>query len=153
LPFELIAGLLGAIEYYAWVGDAVAGKRGSRLGTRINRGKRAMLQHEETLTRELIHGLRELPGARIYGTTADSQLCHRVSTVSYTMQQMAPRQIAVELAKREIYVRSGNLYAVDMIDKFGLAESGGVVRVGPVHYNTVKEVQRFLRTMREIVRG
>jgi selenocysteine lyase/cysteine desulfurase len=153
LPFELIAGLLGALEYYAWVGDAVAGKRGSRLGARINRGKRAMLQHEETLTLELFHGLREVPGARIYGTTADSQLRHRVSTVSFTVQQMAPRQIAAELAKREIFVRSGDLYAVDMIDKFGLAASGGVVRVGPVHYNTVKEVQRFLGAMREIVRG
>jgi len=40
--------------------------------------------------------------------------------------------------------------AVDMIEKFGLGDSGGVVRVGPVHYNTVAEVQRFLCILRDL---
>jgi selenocysteine lyase/cysteine desulfurase len=112
-----------------------------------------MQRYEQTLALELIRGLRELPGARIYGITADSQMRHRVSTVSFTLQQKAPRQIAAELAKREIYVWSGDFYALDLVQKLGLADSGGLVRVGPVHYNTVKEVQRFLSTMREIARG
>lgn len=151
LPFELIAGLLGAIEYYAWVGDATAGTRGARLGARINRGKRAMQQHEQLLCRELIRGIRELPGARIYGITQESQLRDRVSTVSFTLKGMRPQQIESELAKREIYVWAGGFYAIDMIDKFGLADSGGVVRVGPVHYNTVAEIRRFCGAMHEII--
>ena len=153
LPFELLAGLLGALEYYAWVGDAVATKGRSRFGARINRGKRAMQEYEQILALELIRGLQEIPGARIYGIAADSQMHHRVSTVSFTLRQKAPRQIAAELAKREIYVWSGDCYALDTVQKFGLADSGGVVRVGPVHYNTVKEVRRFLSAMREIARG
>lgn len=153
LPFELIAALLGALEYFAWVGDAASAKSGSRFGARINRGKRAMQEYEQTLALELIRGLQELPGVRIHGISADSQMHHRISTVSFTLQQMAPRRIAAELAKREIYVWSGDCYAMDMVRKFGLAESGGVVRAGPVHYNTMKEVRRFLSAMREIARG
>jgi cysteine desulfurase family protein (TIGR01976 family) len=168
LPFELIAGVLGALEYYAWVGDSVAprGKakpkttaktratgKPSNLGARIRRGKLAMQAHEKTLSRELIRGLRALPGARIYGITAESELDERVSTVSFTLAKRVPRQIATELAKREIYVWSGGNYAVDMLDKFGLTGSGGMIRVGPVHYNTVAEVERFLAAMRAIVRG
>lgn len=152
LPFELIAGLLGSLEYFAWVGDTVAAKRGTRLGARINRGKRAMQEHEQTLSRELIRGIQELPGARIYGITTESQLRDRVSTVSFTLQGIASRHIATELARHEIYVWSGGFYAIDMIDKFGLADSGGVVRVGPVHYNTVSEVERFLDAMHVMVR-
>lgn len=151
LPFELIAGLRGALDYYAWVGDVVAGKRVTRLGTRMNRGKRAIEQHERTLGHELIRGISELPGARIYGITQESLLRHRVSNVSFTLNGMSSQLIESELAKREIYVWSGGFYAIDMIDKFGLAGSGGVVRVGPVHYNTVSEIGRFLGAMHQII--
>lgn len=150
-PFELIAGLLGALEYFAWVGDMVTGKEGGRLGARINRGKRAMQQHEHLLGRQLICGIRDLPGARIYGITQESQLRHRISTVSFTLDGMSSQQIESELGKREIYVWSGGFYAIDMIDKFGLADSGGVVRAGPVHYNTESEIERFLKAMQEII--
>ncbi len=32
-----------------------------------------------------------------------------------------------------------------------MAESGGMVRVGPVHYNTVEEIERFGEALGEIV--
>lgn len=150
-PFELFAAVIGALEYYAWVGDLVA-PGGKGLRARINRGKVAMQQHESVLALELIRGIQALPGARIYGISNEAELDQRVSTVSFTLRGVASQKIGAALAKREIYVWTGGFYAVDMIDKFGLADSGGVVRVGPVHYNTVAEVQRFLRSMREIAR-
>jgi cysteine desulfurase family protein (TIGR01976 family) len=148
-PFELFAALIGALEYYAWVGDLV-GPRGKGLRSRINRGKAAMQQHESVLALELIRGIKELRGARIYGISNEAELDQRVSTVSFTLRGISSQKIGAALARREIYVWTGGFYAVDMIDKFGLADWGGVVRVGPVHYNTVAEAQRFLRSMREI---
>ena len=42
-----------------------------------------------------------------------------------------------------IYVWEGNYYALEVTTRLGLEDSGGMVRVGPVHYNTVEEIRRF----------
>jgi selenocysteine lyase/cysteine desulfurase len=33
----------------------------------------------------------------------------------------------------------------------GLEESGGMVRVGPVHYNTLEEIKKFGEVLRNII--
>ncbi|NIP96772.1 MAG: cysteine desulfurase-like protein, partial [Akkermansiaceae bacterium] len=47
---------------------------------------------------------------------------------------------ARELARRNIFVWSGHNYAVEVVASLGLQDAGGVVRVGPVHYNSTAEV-------------
>jgi selenocysteine lyase/cysteine desulfurase len=37
----------------------------------------------------------------------------------------------------------GNYYALAVTERLGLEDSGGMVRVGPVHYNTLEEIKRF----------
>jgi selenocysteine lyase/cysteine desulfurase len=37
----------------------------------------------------------------------------------------------------------GNYYALEVTTRLGLEGNGGMVRVGPVHYNTVEEIRRF----------
>jgi len=48
------------------------------------------------------------------------------------------------LAGRGIFVWSGNFYAADLIERLGLADSGGVLRLGFTHYHTIDEVDRTL---------
>ncbi len=48
-----------------------------------------------------------------------------------------------------IYVWDGNYYAVGVTTRLGLEDSGGMVRVGPVHYNTVEEIRRFGEALRD----
>jgi selenocysteine lyase/cysteine desulfurase len=40
-------------------------------------------------------------------------------------------------------VWDGNYYALEITERLGLEQSGGMLRIGPVHYNTVKEVERL----------
>jgi selenocysteine lyase/cysteine desulfurase len=40
------------------------------------------------------------------------------------------------------YVWDGNYYALEVTTRLGQVGSGGMVRVGPVHYNTVEEIKR-----------
>ena len=47
--------------------------------------------------------------------------------------------MAEELGKRDIFVWDGNYYALSVTKSLGVEESGGMVRVGPVHYNMVGE--------------
>jgi len=61
--------------------------------------------------------------------------------------------VAEELDEANIYVWYGNYYALEVTSRLGLEDSGGMVRVGPVHYNTVEEIKRFGEVMRAISEG
>jgi selenocysteine lyase/cysteine desulfurase len=67
----------------------------------------------------------------------------RVPTCAFTLAGKTPRQVAEELDEDNIYVWDGNYYAFSVTERLGLEDSGGMVRVGPVHYNTVEEIKRF----------
>jgi len=50
-------------------------------------------------------------------------------------------------------VWDGNYYALVVTTRLGLEESGGMVRVGPVHYNMVEEIRRFGEVLEKIKRA
>lgn len=151
-PFELLAGLLGALHYYAWIGGdkTVFGPFDVPLRTSINAGKLLMLRQEERLAQRLIEGLRALPGIRVHGLVGDNEMSERVSTVSISVAGRDPDQLAEALAERNIFVWSGHNYALDVISHLGLGDAG-VLRIGPVHYNTDGEVDEILSAMKELV--
>jgi selenocysteine lyase/cysteine desulfurase len=62
----------------------------------------------------------------------------------------SPRHVAEQLDEANIYVWDGNYYALEVTRRLGLEESGGMVRVGPVHYNTVEEIKKFGEVLRKI---
>ena len=157
---EGIAGVLGALEYLEWVGeifgdqyaDLFAGKYQGR-GLKLKQATRAIQAYEYGLSRTLLDILEETPGVTIYGLTDRQRLDERVPTVSFTLKGWHPRQVAEELDKAGIYVWDGNYYALAVTERLGLEESGGMVRVGPVHYNTIEEIERLGGVLREIARG
>jgi len=51
--------------------------------------------------------------------------------------------LAEELDEANIYLWDGNYYALEVTRRLGVEEYGGMVRVGPVHYNTVEEIEKF----------
>jgi len=56
-----------------------------------------------------------------------------------------------ELNEANIFVWDGNYYALEVTKRLGLEGSGGMVRVGPVHYNTVEEIKKFGEALGRIV--
>jgi len=152
--FEGIAGVLGAIEYFEWLGENF-GPQVPPDGDnhRILRLKQAMIavqQYEALLCRALLDVLEETPGATIYGLTDPHRLDERVPTFAFNLKGFAPGQVAEELGQRDIFVWDGNYYALSVTESLGIEESGGMVRVGPVHYNTVEEIERFGEVLGEI---
>ena len=147
--FESAAGLLGTFDYLETLGRAAlaAGEHGdSEVGRRhlLGAAFAAMRHCEAALGARLIEGLGRIPGVRIWGVTDPAQMHRRVPTVSFTMDGLAPRAIAERLAAAEIYVWSGNNYALSLTERLGLEDNGGMVRVGPVHYNTAAEIDLLL---------
>jgi selenocysteine lyase/cysteine desulfurase len=51
--------------------------------------------------------------------------------------------VAERLGNEGIYVWDGNYYALAVTERLGVEDTGGMVRVGAVHYNTVEEIHRF----------
>jgi selenocysteine lyase/cysteine desulfurase len=158
--FEGMCGVLGALEYIEWVGQTFGSEhaerysseyKGRRLSFKLGMG--AIRSYEYELGRALLDILDETPGTTIYGIKDTKRLEERVPTCAFTLQGKSPRQVAEELDEADIYVWDGNYYALEVTTRLGLEDSGGMVRVGPVHYNTLEEIRRFGEVLGRIAAG
>ena len=110
-----------------------------------------LFAYEKELAARLIDGLQTFSGVTIRGVSDSAALDRRVPTVSFTATGKAPRDIAKALAERNIFAWSGHNFAVEVVRALGLEESGGVVRIGPVHYNSAEEIDTLLEALAEIL--
>ncbi len=147
---EGIAGVLGALEYLEGLGGAEGSTAGAPRREAFARAMDAIGAHERELCRRLIAGLRRVRGLRIWGITDPERAAERVPTVSFTLDGWAPRRLAEHLAAERVYVWAGNFYALAVMERLGLEEKGGMLRVGLAHYNTADEVDRFLELMQAL---
>lgn len=154
---EGIAGMLGAIEYLEWVGETFGQNYTEKYAEcyssrrlKLKQAMTAIQAYEYEISRALLDVLEETPGVTIYGLTDRKRLEERVPTVSFTLKDRHPRQVAEELDKQDVYVWDGNYYALAVTERLGLEDNGGMVRVGPVHYNIVEEIRRFGEAMGRI---
>jgi cysteine desulfurase family protein (TIGR01976 family) len=151
--FETIAGVGAALDYLASIGRdygaeyqaAFAEFSGNRL--HLKTGMAAAAAYERELVTHLIEVLQSFPGVRIAGITDPAQFDQRVPTVVFVREGYLPDAIAEHLAQHEIYVWSGNYYAVEIMERLGHTEHG-MVRVGLAHYNTHAEIDRFAEALR-----
>ena len=86
----------------------------------------------------------------IHGITDRARVAERVPTVSLSIDGVDPRAAAEALGRRGIYVWDGDFYATGLIERLGKAETGGVLRLGLVHYNTADEVDRTIEELHRI---
>ena len=155
---EAQAGLLGTFRYLEWLGVEQGGAMGEP-GTR--EGRRARLQaamsairgYERSLTPRLIDGLGAVPGLHLRGITDPARVDERCPTVAFTLDGHHPHAVSRALGDRGICTWDGVYYAYELIRALGLAESGGMVRVGLAHYNTADEIDALVEAVSEIAAG
>ena len=114
---------------------------------RSRAGLQAITRYERELVVHLLDRLAEIPGITVYGITDRDQLDHRTSIVSLTMEWSTPTRAATHLGAEGIQVWDGDFYAVNPVAALGLAERGGLLRVGLMSYNTDDEVARLLASL------
>jgi len=150
---ECIAGTLGVVEYLASIGANMAEPRHftstspSERRQQLVAGMNAIVEYEHGLCRQLIEGLQRIRGLTIHGITDLDRLADRVPTVSFTLEGHHPAAIAKALAQHNIFVWDGDYYAVEVIGRLGLADQGGMLRVGIGHYNTADEIDQLLEVV------
>jgi cysteine desulfurase family protein (TIGR01976 family) len=148
---ELIAGIAAAVDYLAELGrrhDPAAKDRRAALLAAY----RVTHEHEMALLAELMEGLLAIPGLRIFGINAFKRFNERCSTVSVRLDGHTPAEVATFLSERGIFTWDGNFYALNLTERLGVQASGGLLRIGLVHYNTAEEVGRLLAALREFSR-
>jgi cysteine desulfurase family protein (TIGR01976 family) len=148
---EGIAGVGAAIDYIARIGvDYGMAAPEAHRRDKIRAAWSAIHAYEETLIERLIGGLQVINGVRIYGITDRMDWNRRMATVSIRKEGTTPEQLAQALADRNIFVWNGNFYALALSERLGVEPSGGLLRIGLVHYNTAEEVERLLDVVERV---
>ncbi len=172
--YEALAGLVGAINYLAKLGCHVYPSVSNEALTALLEGNTeeifrcppvpqphsypnrraaiitamtAIQEYERQLSQELIAGLLEIPGLSFYGITEPERFQERTPTVSIRIDGQTPHSIAKALGDKGIFTWNGNFYALGLTGKLGVETSGGLLRIGLVHYNTVEEIQQLLQIL------
>ena len=125
LAHELLAGFTAAIDYVESIGwdSIVAWER--ELGQRFLDGLPEAYR---------LHGIPTMEG--------------RTPTFALTHPSRSPDELADELARLDIAAWPGDYYALEVMERLGLAD--GCLRIGIVHYNTAEEVDRLLAALAEL---
>jgi cysteine desulfurase family protein (TIGR01976 family) len=150
---EGLAGMTAAIAYLAWLGETFGQDyvkqfphlRGRRLA--LKTGLAVICEYERELFRYLLEGLQAIPGLTLYGITEPTRLHERAPTAAIRLAHLSPQEASARLAAHGIATYAGHFYAVQVIERLGLSERGGVLRVGLSHYNTRHEVDLLLELL------
>jgi cysteine desulfurase family protein (TIGR01976 family) len=150
---EALAGLLGTFGYLEQLGAAYgdAGSGADRRG-RLRAAMAAIHAHERGLSAGTLDRLGRVPGLHLYGIVDPARVEQRVPTFAFTLDGHSPRAVAEHLAARGISAWDGDFYAWELVRRLGLAEAGGLLRIGLVHYNTLEEIDRLVDALLELPR-
>ena len=154
---EGMAGTTAAVNYFAWIGHEYAetyqieNKYKNERTKFIHAALDYLFEYEKLLTIDLIEGLQNIKNVQVQGITEKNALDRRLPTVSFSVIGLSPSLIAEELAKENIFVWSGHSYALEVVKSLNLLDKGGVLRTGPVHYNTINEVHEFLEILDKLI--
>jgi cysteine desulfurase family protein (TIGR01976 family) len=143
---ELIAGIGAAVEYIAGVGKHCDSNVKTRREA-LEAAYHTTVPYERNLLTRLLDGLQTIRGVKVYGITNPKRFGERCSTISLRMGEHHPTEIAKFLGERGIFTWDGNFYAMNLSERLGVEQKGGVLRTGLVHYNTAEEVDRLLAAL------
>jgi cysteine desulfurase family protein (TIGR01976 family) len=178
LNHECIAGITACVDYIAdlgrhacpepWgenpepCGDSRPRLSVERSSTGISARRAAIIaafevihRHEHRLMERLITGLSQIPHLKIFGITDPSCFDWRCPTLAVRATDQTPGhtplQLATKLGERGFFTWDGNYYALNLTEQLDVESTGGFLRIGLVHYNTVEEVDCLLATLHEIL--
>jgi len=142
LNHEGIAGAAAAVDFMSSL--AAGASRHEQLQTALG----ALDARGRALAAQMWEGLSGIPGVKLFGP---EPTVPRTPTIAFTVQGIAPAEVARNLAELGVFVSHGNFYAATVVERLGLAAEG-LVRAGCACYTTGEEVDRLIEGVREIAR-
>jgi selenocysteine lyase/cysteine desulfurase len=99
----------------------------------------------------MLRGLAEIPKLKVYGIADPKRVAERCPTFAIRVEGHTPLDLATKLGDHGFFTWDGNYYALNLTERLDVERTGGFLRIGFVHYNTVQEVTGVLAALREIV--
>ena len=146
---EGLAGVRAAVDYLAELGRLYSPAATTGRAALVA-AYEAIRRYERSLIQPLIAGLLEIPGLTFYGIRDPARFDRRTPTVAIRLAGHTPRELADFLGTRGIFTWDGNYYALNLTERLGVESTGGMLRIGLVHYNTAEEVEWLLGALREL---
>ncbi len=151
---EGLAGLVAAVDYLAGVGrdfGATESPAGTDAASATGLRRREILAafdaiqaHERELSLRFLAGLARMPRVRLWGIDDAARAVERTPTFAIRVGDQHPAETAEKLGRRGILVWDGHYYAITVMERLGLLDGGGAVRVGFCHYHSAQDVDRVL---------
>lgn len=152
------AGTLAAVEHIQEIGrdhhhhyqTQTATLSGRRAELRA--GMLAIQEYEQQLSRHFLTHMDAIPGVHLHGIADPARVAERVPTFAITVDGQSTDHLNEALAEQGIATWAGHYYAISLVERLGLYESGGMLRIGAAHYNTVEEIDQIIAALEEITR-
>ena len=138
---ESIAGAAAAVDFLASLSE------GDTRRAKLQNTFDTLTERKNELTKILWDSLSAFNGVKVYGPNCDHR---RTPTISFTIDGVHSKAVAQHLAEQGIFASHGNFYALTVVERLGLAETGGLVRLGCACYTTHEEVERVLDAVETI---
>jgi len=136
-----MAGITAAVDHLA---DLVPGEGDRRR--RLDRSFAALTAREDVLVQDTISALIAIPGVRMVGAPS-----RRTGTIAFTVDSLAPGEVAARLGEQDVAVWSGHAYAWELARALGIRDTGGVIRVSLAPYTADSDLDRLVNVMTSIL--
>ncbi|OWZ83856.1 cysteine desulfurase-like protein [Natranaerobius trueperi] len=146
---EGIAGAKEAINFIADLGSKFSNQKDKTSLEReqIIAGMDVIEVHESSLKKFLTEELSQIDKVNLYIPPKEIP---KTSTISFTVDGYNSHDVVKALADKDIFATSGHFYALKTIERLGLEQVGGLVRIGLAPYNTQSDVERLLEIVKDL---
>ena len=101
-----------------------------------------LLNAQEAVSQYLFHALTSNPRIRLYGVPRGTET--KIPLFSFSVEGAHHEDLALILDKMGIAVRSGQMCAEPLMDRFGVT---GMLRASLAPYNTMEEAEYFIKSL------
>ena len=108
-------------------------------------------KNTKEVTAYLLCELQRIPGLRLYGIpgTAYGHEFSKIPLFSFSVEHCHHEDLALILDKMGIALRSGQMCAEPLMDRFGVT---GMLRASFAPYNTMEEAEYFLNSLKKAIK-
>jgi cysteine desulfurase family protein (TIGR01976 family) len=136
---EGIAGIQPAIEFFASFGE------GETRRERILSGLEKIEAYENSLAGRLREGLAAIEKVTLFEA---GRHVAKTPTIAFQVAGIEPEEVCKVMAEQHsIFIASGHFYASTLADRLDINKTGGWIRAGLAPYNTIEEVERFIKAV------
>lgn len=140
---EGIPGVTEAIKFIASLGE------GETFKEKIKSGYKSIEEYEDMLANKVREELAKIEKITMFQAP---KYIKKTPTIAFNVEGISPANFTKRMSDEySIFIADGDFYARTLAEKLGIDKTGGFIRAGLAPYNTMEEVNKFIKAVKEIV--